>query len=71
MPKYKNYLAGRQHEDHQIKNTEDDAVVGWIRVKPSGIVWYPKNVRYGYAISLEKLHACITAEATKAERQKF
>lgn len=71
MPKYKNYLAGRQHEDHQIKSAADDSVVGWIRVKPSGIVWYPKNVTYGYAVSLEDFHEWITAKETKAERQKF
>lgn len=71
MPKYNNYLAGREHEDHQIKSKTDNSVVGWIRVKPSGIVWYPKNVTYGYAVTLEELNDWITDPKTKAKRPKF
>jgi hypothetical protein len=56
MPKYNNYLAGRELEDHQIKSKTDNSVLGWICVKQSGIVSYPKNMTYGYAFTLDELN---------------
>lgn len=48
-----NSFAPRKFEDHQIVD-QAGKVVGHIRVKPSGILWSPKNGKVWYGISLDK-----------------
>lgn len=46
-----NSFRPRKYEDHEIVDSKNN-VVGHIRVKPSGILWSPKNGKGWYGISL-------------------
>lgn len=47
-----NSFRARKFEDHEIVDSES-RVVGHVRVKPSSILWSPKNGKDWYGISLE------------------
>ena len=44
---------------------DESAVVGHLRVKPSGIHWAPKNSKKWYAVSLEKFATWIEKEGVR------
>ena len=46
-----NSFRPNKFEDHEIVDDENK-VVGHVRVKPSGILWSPKNGKDWYGISL-------------------
>jgi hypothetical protein len=46
-----NSFRPRKYEDHEIVD-DKNKVVGHIRVKPSGILWSPKNGKDWYGMSL-------------------
>ncbi len=46
-----NSFAPKKFEEHTIVNAEGK-VVGHIRVKPSGVLWSPKNGKDWYGLSL-------------------
>lgn len=46
-----NSFLPRKFEDHTIVDG-DSKVVGHIRVKPSGVLWSPKNGKDWYGVSL-------------------
>jgi hypothetical protein len=47
-----NSFRPRKFEDHEIVDA-DSRVVGHVRVKPSSILWSPKNGKDWYGIPLE------------------
>lgn len=49
-----NSFRPKKYEDHEIVDA-DNKIVGHIRVKPSGILWSPKNGKDWYGVSLDKL----------------
>lgn len=49
-----NSFRPKKYEDHEIVDA-DNKVVGHIRVKPSGVLWSPKNGKDWYGVSLDKL----------------
>lgn len=46
-----NSFRPRKFEDHEIVDGENK-VVGHVRVKPSGILWSPKNGKVWFGVSL-------------------
>ena len=48
-----NHFDPEKFYDHKIVD-DQGAVVGHVRVKPSGILWAPKNAKVWYGVSLEK-----------------
>lgn len=48
-----NSFRPRKYEDHEIVD-DKNKVVGHIRVKPSGILWSPKNGKDWYGVSLNE-----------------
>lgn len=44
-----NSFRPRKYEDHEIVDDEDK-VVGHVRVKPSGVLWSPKNGKDWYGL---------------------
>lgn len=48
-----NSFNPQKYEDHHIVDTHG-RTVGHIRVKPSGVLWSPKNGKGWYGISLAK-----------------
>lgn len=46
-----NSFAPKKFEEHSIVDS-DGKIVGHIRVKPSGILWSPKNGKDWYGLSL-------------------
>ena len=46
-----NSFRPRKYEDHEIVD-DKNKVVGHVRVKPSGILWSPKNGKDWYGVSL-------------------
>jgi hypothetical protein len=48
-----NSFRPRKFEDHEIID-EGNKIIGHVRVKPSGILWSPKNGKDWYGISLSE-----------------
>lgn len=46
-----NSFRPRKFEDHEIVDA-NNKIVGHVRVKPSGILWSPKNGKDWYGVSL-------------------
>tara|TARA_R100000093_G_C1863596_1_gene49182 strand:- start:90 stop:287 length:198 start_codon:yes stop_codon:yes gene_type:complete len=46
-----NSFKPKKYEDHQIVD-QNGYVVGHIRVKPSGVLWSPKNGKGWYGVPL-------------------
>jgi hypothetical protein len=59
-----NSFRPRKFEDHEIVDS-NGKVVGHIRVKPSGILWSPKNGKDWYGISLTAFAAHMIATGKK------
>ncbi|MFO0914167.1 MAG: hypothetical protein U0795_14505 [Pirellulales bacterium] len=49
----KNRFDPEKYYDHKIVDDEG-AVVGHIRVKPSGVLWAPKNAKVWYGVTMEQ-----------------
>lgn len=69
MPEYKNSFRAPEHIEETIVD-EIGSVVGKLRIKPSGVLWKPKNQQKYYRKSLEDFTDWITDPATKATRVK-
>jgi hypothetical protein len=53
--------------DHTIVD-DDGAVVGHIRVKPSGVLWAPANAKVWYGLPLDRFAAFAEAEGKKQKK---
>lgn len=62
-----NSFRPRKFEDHEIV---DDAnkVVGHVRVKPSGVLWSPKNGKDWYGVSLKDFAAFMEEHGKKQKK---
>ena len=69
MPGYKNSFRAPAYFEETIID-EVGGVVGTIRVKPSSILWKPKNQRKYYSVQLGKFAEWITDPDTKASKTK-
>ena len=63
----KNRFSPDKYYDHRIVR-EDGEVVGHIRVKPSGILWAPKNARLWYGVSLQKFADLMEQEGKRQKK---
>ena len=59
-----NSFRPRKYEDHEIVD-DDNKVVGHIRVKPSGVLWSPKNGKDWYGVSLSQFSSFMEQEGKK------
>jgi len=59
-----NSFRPHKYEDHEIVDDEEK-VVGHVRVKPSGILWSPKNGKDWYGISLTDFAKYVEAHGKK------
>lgn len=62
-----NSFRPNKFEDHEIVDS-NNKVVGHIRVKPSGILWSPKNGKDWYGISLADFAAYVEANGKKLKK---
>ena len=62
-----NSFRPRKYEDHEIVDSQNK-VVGHIRVKPSGLLWSPKNGKDWYGISLTKFAEFVEANGKKQSK---
>ena len=62
-----NSFRPRKYEDHEIVDS-NNKVVGHIRVKPSGLLWSPKNGKDWYGISLKDLADYIEKNGKKQSK---
>ncbi len=62
-----NSFRPKKFEDHEIVDS-GSKVVGHIRVKPSGILWSPKNGQDWYGISLSKFSVFMEEHGTKKSK---
>lgn len=62
-----NSFRPRKYEDHEIVDASNK-VVGHIRVKPSGILWSPKNGKNWYGVSLTEFAAFIEEKGKKQSK---
>ncbi len=69
MPSYKNCFRAPAYFEEIIED-EKGNVVGTIRVKPSSVLWKPRNARKFYSVSVDKFAAWITDATTKARSTK-
>jgi hypothetical protein len=58
-----NHFDPEKFYDHRIVN-DQSGVVGHIRVKPSGILWAPKNAKKWYGVSLDAFAAFMEERGT-------
>ena len=69
MPEYRNSFRAPAYYEEVIIN-EENSVVGTIRIKPSSVLWKPKNAQKYFSVKLEKLTEWITDPDTKARKTK-
>ncbi len=69
MPQYKNSFRAPDHIEETIVD-EHGAVIGTIRIKPSGVLWKPRGKQKFYRKSLDDLTDWMTNPKTKATRVK-
>lgn len=62
-----NSFRPRKFEDHEIVDSKNK-VVGHIRVKPSGLLWSPKNGKDWYGISLAKFADFVETNGRKQSK---
>ena len=62
-----NSFRPKKYEDFEIVDSTNK-VVGHIRVKPSGLLWSPKNGKDWYGISLTKLAAFVEEHGKKQSK---
>jgi len=62
-----NSFRPRKFEDHEIVD-DKSKVVGHIRVKPSGILWSPKNGKEWYGISLNEFSSYMEKNGKKQNK---
>ncbi|PIV32248.1 MAG: hypothetical protein COS34_14200 [Lysobacterales bacterium CG02_land_8_20_14_3_00_62_12] len=62
-----NLFRPRKYEDHEIVDASNK-VVGHIRVKPSGLLWSPKNGKDWYGISLAKFAEFVEQNGKKQSK---
>ena len=62
-----NSFRPSKFEDHEIVD-DKNKVVGHVRVKPSGILWSPKNGRDWYGISLADFAAHMEENGKKLKK---
>jgi hypothetical protein len=62
-----NSFRPRKFEDHEIVD-DKSKVVGHIRVKPSGILWSPKNGKDWYGISLNEFSSYMEKNGKKQNK---
>lgn len=62
-----NSFRPRKYEDHEIVDP-DGKVVGHIRVKPSGVLWSPKNGKGWYGVSLSHFAEFMEAYGEKQSK---
>lgn len=62
-----NSFRPKKYEEHEIVDSENK-VVGHIRVKPSGVLWSPKNGKDWYSIPLAKFAAYAEEHGKKVSK---
>jgi hypothetical protein len=62
-----NSFRPRKFEDHEIVDPEGK-VVGHVRVKPSGVLWSPKNGKGWYGVSLAEFAQFMEANGDKQSK---
>lgn len=62
-----NNFRPRKFEDFEIVDA-NDKVVGNIRVKPSGVLWAPKNSHVWYGVSLAQFSEFMEQTGTRQKK---
>lgn len=60
-------FAPKKYEEHTLADA-DNKVVGHIRVKPSGILWSPKNGKDWYGLGLDDFAEIIERDGKKQSK---
>jgi hypothetical protein len=60
-------FAPKKFEEHTLVDA-DNRIVGHIRVKPSGILWSPKNGKDWYGLGLEEFAEIIERDGKKQKK---
>jgi hypothetical protein len=68
MPASVNKFLEPDHYDHQIGAADEGGKVGELRIKPSSILWKPKNGRKYFSVSLEVFAQWIEKEGKSVDR---
>ena len=67
MPRYKNQFARPSFIQETII-TEEDSIMGVIRIKPSSVLWKPRGERQFYCVPLSRFTRWITSRRASASR---
>jgi hypothetical protein len=67
MPTSVNKFAEPDHYDHEFADANTNNKVGTLRVKPSSILWKPKNARKFHSVSLEDFELWMQAKKQVAK----
>lgn len=69
MPEYRNSFRAPAYYEEVIID-ENNSVVGTIRIKPSSVLWKPKNAQKYFSVNLEKFIDWISDPDTRARKTK-
>jgi len=67
MPAYKNQFSRPKYYDHGILDERGNKI-GTLRVKPTGVLWKPKNAQKFHSVSLKNFIEWITDKKTSGSR---
>lgn len=74
MPKYNNSFRNPKHVEQTIVtedgDTDNESVIGTVRLKPSTVLWKPSGAHRFFSVPLQKFTEWIQAPSTKATRVK-
>jgi len=67
MPRYKNQFAGPNFIEETIL-TQEGAIIGVIRIKPSSVLWKPSGEQKFYCVRLDRFVRWIKSRKAGASR---
>lgn len=66
MPKYNNKFKSPSYREETIES--EGVVVGTIRIKPSSVLWKPKNAQKYFSVPIERFAEWIQGPDAKARK---
>ena len=68
MPIYNNEFTTSTYFQETIRDASTGETVGTIRIKPSSVLWKPKDQHEYYSVTLDAFAGWITSPSTGARR---
>lgn len=67
MPGSKYHFVENEAYDHRI-GSDDEGIIGVLRVKPSSVLWKPKGAHQFYSVTLDAFREWIKTEGKLVDK---